>query len=209
MKKSIFWAILFMATVFPAYADSPLTSTVWWQHYKSNSIVVEANKSGCTERVRALICDDSQPLEFRLAAVNALGWNVEGQNNFGLCLDYYMDQIRVRYNISIYDTIADAYIHYSPETMCVFAYLIAMDNYFDVDYALSEASYANQLQPQNKSIAMICALIAAQKNMDTNFCSVYRIVASVAYDKTLIVGGSQYMVDEIMDYVKGYLEYCN
>jgi len=210
MKKSILTSILVMATVFSAFADSPLTETIWWPHYKNNPIIVEASRVGCSYNVMSLICDDSKPLDLRLAAVNALGWNSNGQNNYGLCMNYYFNQIRVRFDIPMEDTIADAYIQYTPETYCVFAYLKAMDNYFDVDYALEIATYAQQLQPNNKNIAMIRALIAAQKMIESesDWCSLYRTVASVAFDNSFTSGISQYMYDEIMKYIIGYSEYC-
>lgn len=150
MKKFILSAIIFVATIFPALADSPLTSTVWWQHYKGIPIVAEADREGCMGNVMNLICDDAKPLDVRLAAVNALGWKFEGQNNFTLCMSYYMEQIKDKYNISAEDTISEEYIHFTPETRCVFAYLMAMDDYFHVDFALEVAVEAQRLQPNNK-----------------------------------------------------------
>ena len=204
-----------MAIVFPTFAESPLTSAIWWPHYKNNPIIVEANSVGCSYKVMALICDDSKPLDLRLAAVNALGSDVngQGQDNYSLCLSYYFNQIRIKFNIPMGDTIADTCIHYTPETRCVFAYIKAMDNIYDVDYALEMATYAQQVQSHNKSIAMIRALIAAHKlffmGTDTEYwCSIYRTVASVAYDNSFTSGISQYVDDGIMDYIKLYSEYC-
>lgn len=56
---------------------------------------------------------------------------------------------------------------------------------------------------------MIRALISAQTLMDSDFCSVYLAVASVAYDDDLPKGDSQFMVDEIMDYINGYRDDCD
>ncbi len=208
MKKFILSAIILVATFLPALADSPLTSTEWWRHYKEIPVIAEAHKKGCTDNVKQLICDDTKPIDVRLAAVNALGWKFEGQNNYVRCMNYYLKQKKVRHKVSAIDTIPDGYVRFSPETRCVFAYLMAMDNYFDVDLALETAIAAQELKPNDKCIAMIRALIAAQKMMDSDFCSVYRIVTNVAYDKDMPKGDSQFMVDEIMDYIKLYRDDC-
>lgn len=120
----------------------------------------------------------------------------------------YLEQIKVKHKISAEEKIPDEYVRFSPETRCVFAYLMAMDNYFDVDFALETAIAAQELKPNDKCIAMIRALIAAQKMMDSDFCSVYRIVANVVYDKDMPKCDSQFMVDEIMDYIKLYRDDC-
>lgn len=200
MKRYIFSILLFIATVVPAMADSPLTSTVWWRHYSKNPVVREASESGCTEKVMKLICSDKSSLDLRLAAVNALGWSIDGQNNYERCLDYYMSSNHLSF---------DEDINLSAETICVFAYLMALDNYFEVDMALGTAAHAQEMKPTSKGIALIRALIAAQVAMNDNWCEVYKLVAVVAYDNKLDKDVSDNMVEEIMDYIKLYLDSCH
>ncbi len=200
MKKQILSILLFVAMFVPAMADSPLTSTVWWKHYAKNKVIVEASESGCTEKVMDLICGEKNPLELRLAAVNALGWAFEGQNNYERCLDYYMK----KHPLAMDDEENPS----SAETICVFAYLMALDNYFEVDMALGMATKAEEMKPSSKGIALIKALISAQIIMNDNWCEVYKVVAKAAYDRKLDKDVSDAMVEEIMDYIMGYLDYC-
>jgi len=208
--KNTFLILLLLATTFNAFADSPLTSTMWWEHYKNNAVIVEASTQGCTDKVMALICDDNTPLDLRLAAANALGWNVNGQENFERCHNYYLNQIRAKYHVPLYDSIPDIYVEYSPETYCVFGYLKAMDDYLEVSTALLFAFKAHQLKPTSRGIEMILSLITAQikMTMSDDWCGVYQVVADVAYDKSQEKDVSDKMVDEIMDYIKNYRNYC-
>ncbi|MCR5193726.1 MAG: hypothetical protein K6D59_10525 [Bacteroidales bacterium] len=201
MKKYFLSILLFLGAAVPAFADSPLTSTEWWQHYTSNAVIIEANSQGCTDKVMDLICDDTQPLELRLAAVNAIGWKFEGQNNYQRCLNHFTK----KHNTTI-DKVDE---YFTPESYCVFAYLMALDNYFEVDNALEMATHAQQLKPTSKGIALIRALIAAQQLLSGNWCELYRTVAIVTYDKSLEKDVSEVMVEEIMDYIKDYLGYCH
>lgn len=208
MKKYIFSTLLLLATALPVFADSPLTSTVWWEYYKNNAVIVEASESGCTDRVVALLCDDNVPLDLRLSAVNAVGWNINGQDNFDRCLDYCLNKIRVQHNIPQTDTIAADYLVFTPETYSVLAYLKALDDYFEVKEALSIAFQAYQQKPTSKGISMVLALILAQLQMEDDWCGLYRTVATVAYDENLEKDIPDYMVERIMDYINGYQSYC-
>lgn len=201
MKKLILSLLLLVVATVPAMADSPLTSTVWWKHYAKNKVIVEASESGCTERVMNLICDEKSPLDLRLAAVNALGWAFEGQNNYERCLDHYLK----KHPLAMEDEENPS----SAETICVFAYLMALDNYFEVDNALGMATRAEEMKPSSKGIALIKALISAQIIMNDNWCEVYKVVARVAYDRKLDKDVSDSMVEEIMDYIKLYLDSCH
>jgi hypothetical protein len=72
------------------------------------------------------------------------------------------------------------------ELIC-YAYLKAMDNYFDVKKALVFANKALQLQPKSYTINIIKQLIKSQYYMynSNDFCSIYEIMSCVKEDKSL------------------------
>ena len=182
-------------------ADSPLTSTSWWDHYTSEAVIREASGYGCTEKVMKYICDPSKPIDIRLAVVNCLGWDINGTDTYIRCRDYY------RVSNDLYYEEVDG--HMNAETKCVFAYLLAMSDYFDVGQAFELAEQAHNMKPKSRAISMIYGLIGAQMKMADDWCQVYKFVAAFAYDKSLKRDMSDYAVNQIMEYIGLYKEYCN
>ena len=59
------------------YADSPLTSTDFYLAYLDVPIVKAAadHPNVLTEEMMAFLHDDANPLDVRMALINAVGWN--------------------------------------------------------------------------------------------------------------------------------------
>lgn len=196
MTKKLIPFLFALLMAVSTWADSPLTSTCWWKYYGDKPVVKEALEYGCTKKVREVVCSSNFSLDFRLALVNAMSWNINGQNNYELCLDYYNAH-------HAKDTVAmDA------DTWCVLGYVKALDNYFDVYEAANLVLEGVKLKPQSRGINMIMALIAAQIHMSDDWCQVYQVVADVASDKSLTPDFSDYAVEQIMEYINLYAEYC-
>lgn len=198
MKKIIL--LLLCAAVLPCRADSPLTSTSWWEQYESHAIIREAVENGFSERVMAFLCNPAEPVELRLAVVNCLGWSIVGYDRYTPCIEYYKQAHKLT------DEELDGQM--SPETACVLAYLWALDDYFHVGQAYSLAEKAHGLKPTSRAVSMVYGLIAAQVAFDTDWCAVYRHVATVAYDTTLVPDMSDYAVGRIMEYIDLYKSEC-
>ncbi len=66
-----------------------------------------------------------------------------------------------------------------------YAYLKAMDNYFEVDEAISFAGKAKTKNPGSYTINMIVALLKAQKALNylDQWCKVYNLTKSVREEK--------------------------
>lgn len=202
MKKVVFTVLMLVVTSFTLFADSPLTSTHWWYVYENNPIISEAYHIGYTDAVLNMICDEDQPLDLRLATANALvihavedhGW--ENENHYYHCINYYIQK-----NGLTLETVID---HLSPETSCVFAYLLAIDETMsDFDFentAHIMATQAQQKKPTSKGIAMIKALIEAQ--YDDDYCA----VTDVANNQTLENDIPENMVDQMTDYVSPFCD---
>lgn len=193
MKRIILSLALALLTLVPALADSPLTSTSWWDYYENKAIVNEARELGCTDDVLACLANQKAPIDLRLALVNALSWNFNGQSNYDLLVEYIATTKGV-----------GALKKVSPETQCVMAYLRAMDDYFDVTEAHKMAERAHKAKPKSRAIAMIYGLISAQEAMDSDWGMVYTNVAKYANNKSLKRDMSDYAVEKIMEYINLY-----
>ena len=77
MKKALFFiaSLIFIAQL--GYADSPLTSTDFYLAYLDVPIVKAAadHPNVLTEEMMAFLHDDANPLDVRMALINAVGWN--------------------------------------------------------------------------------------------------------------------------------------
>ncbi len=181
-------------------ADSPLTSTQWWEEYYQQPIIQTAKTNGFNETIQNYLCDNKNSIDVRLAVVNCQGWDFEGYNRFKPLLETYRKLYKLQ-------GLTDEQVlkSISPQTRCVFAYLLALDNYFDITQALSIAKSAWEQEPTSLAISMIYGLISAQYMMDNlQDDEIYPLVAGFAYNEHLKKDMSDYAVEQIMDYINLY-----
>ena len=76
-----------------SFADSPLTSTDFYKAYLDVPIVAAAakNPGKLSNEAKAYLFDDNNPLDVKLALINAVGWRMEG-------LSTYTDYLRYCFN---------------------------------------------------------------------------------------------------------------
>ena len=141
----------------------------------------------------------NKPIELKLALINELGWSIEGKNNAEIFYEYLKEKRGVK---NINDAGADILICY--------AYLKAMDNYFDVKDAWGYARKARSKNKNSFSINIICALIEAQKRFRVDsFCKVFTITNDVRENKALDKDMKDDAIRIIFDYTDRYKRYCN
>jgi hypothetical protein len=196
MKRiSLLLTFALVITFLPARADSPLTSTPFWQAYNDLPEVIHASKllGRIDKKTIDFILNEEVGVDSRMAAINALSWNVGGQNN----AEALLQAIRSRFKVKSPDELNgdDA-----ASLLALYAYMKSMDNYFDVKEALSIASKALLLEPANFTINMIRSLILAQDVMDHDFCKVY---TSMNHLKELERGDFR---DEAMKIIFDYID---
>lgn len=159
MKKLL---ILFLLISQYTFADSPLTSTDFSQAYLDIPIVQEAFKSKgrMTNEMMEYIDNDANPLDIKLAIINAIGWNHQGLTNSKIFFMYVMNKknYQSEYNN---DYLAFKYYATRDELIC-YAYMKALDNYFDVVEAFEIAGDALRKSPDSFAVNMIYNLIKAQ-----------------------------------------------
>jgi hypothetical protein len=181
------------------FADSPLTSTDISNAYKDSRIVqLAATTDGVlNDELMNYLFDSKNPIELKIALINKLGWNFDGKSNSKVFYEY----LKKNNLKDINEASADILICY--------AYLKALDNYFDVEEAIIFAQKAKLKNNKSYTINIICAVIEAQKAMDTDWCEVYKLTNNVRLNGTLIKDMKEEAVNSIFEYTDGYREYCN
>lgn len=186
------------------FADSPLTSTSFYETYMDNAIVSKAvgiaenNPASVPVEVINYLADSKRPIDARLAVVNAIGWNFDGTGVGAQLEEYLMKRYNVKNENKLLKKI-DA------GTLAVYAYAKAMSNYFDVTDAQRLAHTAVKNNKTNSfSVAFIAALIDAQVYLDSDWSMVYKVVADVIHDGSLNLDMRQAAIDNVMEYINLY-----
>ena len=159
MKKLL---ILILLISQYAFADSPLTSTDFYKAYLDVPLVQKAlnSKGKITNEMLEYIYSDTNSLEIKLAIINAIGWKVKGNKSSKLYFKFVMNKKKYKsdfggdYTAFMWNATAD-------ELIC-YAYMKALDDYFDVSDAFEVAGFALNKNPNSFAVNMIYNLIKAQ-----------------------------------------------
>lgn len=204
MKKHLINFLLLIVIIFnqKTYADSPLTSTDIYKAYEDLEIIKLASKSQgiLTNELFNYLIENNNPLENKIALINQLGWDVNGKNNS----DIFLNLIFQKFN---YKNKEDFKNKSNKSNLICMAYLKALDNYFDVNEALT---YANIATKNNKSftVNLIFGLIEAQKKFDTDWCGSYMSTNIIRLNKSLIIDMKIEATKIIFDYMDLYKSDC-
>jgi hypothetical protein len=197
MKKIILLSVFWGCFYFSLLADSPLTSTDIYLGYKNEPIVAEALEfKVLSKNILEYLASPENPIAVKIAAINALGWNIEGTTYAETFYKYLQDKNDYE---SIYDLVEGSD---SELTICL-AYFKALGDYFEVDDAIWNAKHAIQ-RSNSYTVHIICALIEAQKAMDEDLCEVYELVNRVRENKTLTDDMNEEAKAEIFAYMDMY-----
>lgn len=182
MKKIltvIFPLTLTLLLLTPVYADSPITSTDFYTAYLDVEIVNTAESEGIVNsEIAKYLSSPENPIDVKAAVINALGWDFEGKSN----ADGYAKLV---FGKSVKDLDLN---NLSGDQLFCLGYLMAMDDYFNVDNAIPILEKANSKMADSLTVSLITAVVKAQKAMDDteNWNEVWELVAGgVIYDKDL------------------------
>jgi hypothetical protein len=201
--KNLLLYICFFFLAQNSFADSPLTSTPFYKGYLDIAIIKNASKSNGTFTIQQLeyLTDTKNPIAIKLALINSLGWNTKGKSNASDYLEYLFEkQPQLNYKNFINKATAE-------ELIC-YAYLKAMDDYFDVKSASVFAKQAMRKAPTSYSIHLIGTLIQAQGLNAKNWCAIYTKMDQVRTFKKLKTDFRPKSIAAIFSYTDGYKEYC-
>lgn len=202
MKKLVVFVAL-IGLHFSSFADSPLTSTIFWKAYNHPAIKIFANSKGkINEEGCSFLHNNKEPLEIRVAAVNALGWNTKGQQNADEYLRYLISK-------NIHKNKNEFLLKGQKEDLIIYAYMLAMDNYFDVKASVDICKNSVIANEKSRCVQMIAALIKSQSILYKNYCDVYQFVRKVNDNKQLTNDMKEEAVQEIFSYINIYKKYCS
>ena len=138
--KKLFILILLISQY--TFADSPLTSTDFYKAYMDVPLVQEAlnSKGKIAYEMMVFINSDTNSLEVKLAIINAIGWNVKGNKSSKLYFKFLMNKKKYKSDFGG-DSTAFNWNATSDELIC-YAYMKALDNYFNVSDAFKVAGLA-------------------------------------------------------------------
>ena len=201
--KRFLTAITLLLAFTAAWADSPLTSTHFADVYSDHLMVQMASEDMQGDIPTVLLnflANKNEPVDVRLAVINKLGWNFDGTSMGAQLCEYLMG----RYNVKKEDKLIKKL---DAKTLAVYAYAVAMSDYFNVKKACQLGHKAlKKNKGKSFSVAMVSALIDAQDYMDSDWSMVYKVVADVLHDGSLNLDMRQDAIDKIMEYINLYNE---
>ena len=152
------------------HADSPITSTPFSLAYSDYQIIMNASEANgvLNDQLIEYILRDDVAVDIKMAVINKLSWDIEGKNNSKLFLNYLIEN-------SLYKNEKQFRSLASGDELLAYAYLLAMDDYFDVEKAVEYADLAITRSPNSITYIMIEALIKAQHGIWSKWCSVYEL----------------------------------
>jgi len=137
-------------------ADSPLTSTDFYKAYETRSIIKSTLPMGLiNEEMMQFLINPLEAIDVKLALINKLGWDTSGKYNAQLFLKFIQKN-------KGYKTANEFIENSNGYDLICYAYLKAMDDYFDVKQALIIATKATEKEPKSFSVNFITQLIQAQ-----------------------------------------------
>lgn len=203
IKSFLYYIIIFFLTQ-NSFADSPLTSTPFYKGYMDIAIIKTAAKSNgkITEQQLQFLSNTKNPIFIKLALINSLGLNVKGKSNAPDYLEYLFEQ-QPQLNYKNFITKATA------EELICYAYLKAMDNYFDVKLASVFAKQAMRKAPISYSINLIGTLIQVQPLLNSKkWCDIYNKMNLIRTNKKLKLDFRDKSLKAIFNYTDGYKTEC-
>ena len=202
MKKTIL-ILFFTFSITSVFADSPLTNSDFYRAYMDIPLVSKTSKSNgvlSDEVFKYLISNNS--LDQKIALINSMKWSLNGKNNSVL----YFNKLKL---IHKEYTNKNFYNKGSAEELICYAYLKAMDNYFDVKTASMFSAQASKLNPKSYTISIINQLIKVQMiGSPKQWCEVYSRMDNVRENTDLVLDFRKEASEIIFKYTDGYKEYC-
>lgn len=207
MSRQVKWILMLILVAWGLsllHADSPITSTDFFQAYMDVPMVAKAVQSDgiLTKEMAAFLSSDKVPVDHKAAVINGLSWDIDGKQNASLYFDFLVQKY--------YGSKIDSFTlePFSGDEIFCLGYLRAMDDYFNVLAALDIFDMAWAVNDTSFTISMIYAIVEAQEAMDYDWCEVWLLVEDVLNDDILIMDMRKEAVTIIVDYMKLYEEDC-
>jgi hypothetical protein len=195
--------IAFLAFSTTALADSPLTSTSFGAEYADLPVITQATSANglLTPELAAYLYDKKNPIDVKMAVINQLSWDMDGKANAPIFLKYVLKKGKYGKEETF---LQKGTTH---ELLCM-AYLLALDNYFDMAPPLVYADVIGERAENSYTVRLIVALIRAQAAMDNSWCDVYTYTNEVRNDASLTLDMRPAASRLIFEYMDLYASDC-
>ena len=195
--------IIFIFSQFLCLADSPLTSTYFAEAYKKEKIVLHAEnqKGKIDQKVIKYLSNDNNAIDVKLACINAISWNVDGNSNAPILLKKFLKKNKCK-NIDEFLKKGKA-----SDILC-YAYLLSLDDYHHVKEAMYISQIALSKEPNSYAFNIINGLITAQFLFDIDWCEVYKTCDAVREKKQLQDDFSHQAKEIVFEYMDLYYSSC-
>jgi hypothetical protein len=173
MKNKYLLILFTLITKLNIYADSPLTSIVFYNTYKEVSIIQRVKSDGfLNDNYCIFLSSPSVSNGEKAAFINALGWSFGCKNNALTYEKFLIQKYKSKKETVDFNKIT------ATEMMCL-GYLKAMDNYAHPNDALAILEKAIAKDSKSQTIRLIHALVKGQISMETNWCEVWKSYENV------------------------------
>lgn len=186
-----------------AKADSPLTYTNFYKAYLDIPIVLKASQSKgeMTNEMIEYLTKDNNPIDIKLALINAIGWDHKNKNSSKF-IEYVINKKRYKSEFSSSNYILLDY-YGTPEEQICYAYLRALENYFDITSAFKMSESAVR-KSKSYSVNMISLLIKAHGLFELSETCHAAKIFSVLKNKTAFVSDMRPAADKyVFEYMDG------
>lgn len=205
MKTKVLLVIVLasLLSVNTVFADSPLTSTEFYKAYAQNAIIKKTiqARGQLTPELVAYLTNSSNPIALKMAVINGLGWNYKEKNNASIFLHYLIQKKE-------FGNETDFRNRANGQQLICYAYLKALDNYFDVNVALQLANLPQLKTEKSLTIQLIRGLIQAQQNLSKSPCAIYTEMHKIQLDKSLKQDLNATALKIIFEYIGLYKKGC-
>ena len=216
MKLKHIFLIFTLLSCIISHADSPLTSTPFHTAYSDVKEVKYALANGLDNKLLKFLGNKKAPIIHKIAVINALSW---GEKDFVGKFENYLLKKRKGIKPEVFTqlrTIANSTPEETEQTKLLTAddltcwvYLQVLGDYKTPAIGM-RAGFLGCVRDRESMAHMIpFTLIGAQKAMDSDWCSVYKIphdnLEQAVFSKNLI---SEKGLKIIMDYINLYKQDC-
>lgn len=197
-------------------ADSPLTSTPFWQAYENDKEVKYAKENGLNEKVLKYLTSKKISCDVKIAMINSFGWSSGYTQKFedyllskrkGLTKDVFKYLKKESEEMPVEN---DQTQLLSTDDLVCWTYLRAMDNYDTPQYSMRGAFLAYWRDTTNMSAGVVLCLVFAQQAMMYDWCKIYEsaqaFIIEPEYKENLL---KEEAVTIIMEYLNLYEQDCN
>ena len=201
-NKLLLYCLFFLSVV---NADSPITSTDFYEAYLHISEVEEANKVGVlSDKIAQYLLDSENSLDKKAAVINALSWDFDRKINAYL----FKRHLKAKYQVK--DDIDSLVKVMNDEELFCLGYMTVMDNYFDPEKSLIYFESASSSIRESYTFQIINALVKTQSLLEDQdkWCRIWKTINAVETNKELKVDMNTGGRKIILDYIEIYKDNC-